>query len=69
LLIHHQDPEGLYSYPKINVQVPTTSKFAIANLESHGHLVVGMELFVEAFFRVRLELDVVCGGKANKGQQ
>lgn len=56
-------------YPEINVQVPAASKLAIAHLESHGHLVVGVELLVEAFSRVRAKLDVVGGGEANQGQQ
>jgi hypothetical protein len=57
------------SYPEVNIQVPAATKFAVPNLEGDGHLVVGMELFVEAFFRMRFELDIVGRGKANKGQQ
>jgi hypothetical protein len=47
------------SYPKINVQISTPTKLPVTNLESDGHLVVGVKLLVEAFSRVRLELNVV----------
>lgn len=49
------------SYPEVDLEVPTSSKFPIADLERDGHLVVLVQLFVEAFAHVRLHLDVVGG--------
>jgi hypothetical protein len=45
--------------PKVYVQVSTAAKLAVADLESDCHLVVRVQLLVEAFARVRLELNVV----------
>lgn len=56
-------------YPEINVQIAGTAKLPVADLEGDGHLVVGVQLLVEALSRVRLEQDVVRGGNASKGQQ
>jgi hypothetical protein len=47
------------AHPEINLQVPTASKFPIADLERHRHLVVLVERFVEAFALVGLHLDIV----------
>jgi hypothetical protein len=57
------------TYPEVNVEVSAPSEFPIGNLERDGHLVIGMELLVEAFSRVGLEVDVVSGGKAEKGRK
>lgn len=59
-------PIDVFTHPEVNVQVAATAKFAVADLEGHGHLVVGMELLVEAFARVGLELDVVGRGEADE---
>lgn len=56
--------------PEINVEVATTAKFTVANLEGDGHLVIGMKLLVKAFARVCLQLNVVRGSngeQATKG--
>jgi hypothetical protein len=53
----HFDSDSLY--PEINVQISTPTKLPVPNLESDGHLVVCVKLLMEAFSRVRLELDVV----------
>lgn len=45
--------------PEINIQVPTTAKLAIPDLKCHRHPVVLVQLLVEAFSRMRLQLDVV----------
>jgi hypothetical protein len=50
----------LMTYPEINVKVSTATEFAIANLEGDGHSVIRVQLLVEAFARVCLQLDVVC---------
>jgi hypothetical protein len=48
------------TYPKVNVEVSTTTELAIADLEGDGHSVIRVQLLVEAFARVCLQLDVVC---------
>lgn len=47
------------THPKVNLQVATAAKFSVADLKGHGHLVVLVEGFVEAFALVGLHLDVV----------
>lgn len=46
-------------YPEIDLEVPTASKLPVTNLEGDGHLVVPVQDLVEAFSRMRAELDVV----------
>jgi len=53
-------------YPEINVQISAAAELAVADLEGHGHFIVGVELFVEALAHVRFELDVVGGGDIEK---
>jgi len=48
------------TYPEVNVEVSTATKLAIADLEGDGHSVVRVQLLVEAFARVCLQLNVVC---------
>lgn len=48
------------TYPEINVQVAGTAKLAIANLEGYRHLIIAVEVFVEALAAMSWELDVVC---------
>jgi hypothetical protein len=67
--MHSKALYKVYIHPEINIQVSTPSKFPVADLEGDGHLVVGVQLFVEAFSRVCFELDVVCGGEAKKCQR
>lgn len=55
-------------YPKINLQVPTTSELSVANLERDSHLVVAMQRFMEAFSRMCFELDVVSHGGRHPSQ-
>lgn len=57
----HQHRDNFTTYPEINVQIPTASKLSVAHLEGDGHQVVLVQVLVEAFSRVRLELDGVCG--------
>jgi hypothetical protein len=47
------------TYPEINFEIATASKFPVANLEGHGHFVVLVKGLVEAFALVRFHLDVV----------
>ncbi len=47
-------------YPKVNLQVTAAAEFPVADLERDRHLVVLVQLLVEAFALVRLHLDVVC---------
>lgn len=39
-------------YPEINLEIAAASKLSVAHLEGHRHLVIGMELLVEAFATV-----------------
>lgn len=50
-------------YPEINLEVSTSSKFSVTNLERDCHFIIPVQFLVEAFSRVRLELDGVgcCG--------
>ena len=57
------------NYPKVNLKIAAATKFAISNLKCDRHLVVDMELFVETLARVRLELDVVGGNRAEHAAQ
>lgn len=52
----------MHAYPEINLQTPRTAKLAVAHLERHGHLVVPVQVLVEAFVRVGAQLDVVGEG-------
>lgn len=47
------------AHPEIDFEVPSATKFSIANLEGDGHFVVFVELFVEAFSGVGAHLDVM----------
>lgn len=51
--------EGDKTYPEIDFEVPRTAEFSIADLESNGHFVVFMELFVEAFSGMGAHLDIM----------
>ena len=51
--------ERLKTYPKINLDAPTTALFPVANLECHCHLVAIVQLLVEAFPRMCTKVDVV----------
>lgn len=57
------------TYPEIQVQVSTSAKLAVADLEGDSHLVVGVQHLVETLARVRLELDVVCMAEHHAGQE
>lgn len=46
-------------YPEVNLQVAAAAEFPVANLEGDGHLVVLVQLLVEALALVRLHLDIV----------
>lgn len=54
-------PKDREPYPEINLQIPTTPKLPIANLEADSHQIILVQVLVEAFSRVSLELDGVCG--------
>jgi hypothetical protein len=57
------------TYPEVHVQVSASSKFPVADLESDGHPVVGVQHFVEALARVSPQLHVVRKAEHNAGQQ
>lgn len=38
----------VYAYPEVNVEVASTAKLAVANLERHGHLIIAVQVLVEA---------------------
>lgn len=55
--------EGLgASYPEVDVEVAGAAELAVADLEGDGHLVVAVQLLVEALAAVGGQLDVVGGG-------
>jgi hypothetical protein len=54
------------THPEFDVQVPASSKLAIADLECDCHLVVLVQLFVETFAHVGLHLDVMGGGQGEE---
>jgi hypothetical protein len=57
----HNDKDGQHkTYPEINVEISTATKLAIADLEGDGHSIIRVQLLVETFARVCLELNVVC---------
>lgn len=57
------------TYPEVDLDVATASKFAVANLEGDGHPVVRVEKFVKALACVGAELDVVSIGDASQDTQ
>lgn len=50
---------SLSTHPKVDIQIPTSSKFSIADLERDGHAIVLMEILVEALSGVGPQLNVV----------
>lgn len=56
----------MFTHPEVNVQVAVPAEFSITDLERDRHLVVLVELFVKAFFRVGLHLDIVGCGEAKQ---
>lgn len=57
------------TYPEVHIQVSTSSKFPVADLEGDGHPVIGVQHFVEALARVSPQLHVVRKAEHNAGQQ
>ena len=49
------------SYPEINVEIASTAKLAVANLERHSHNVILVQFLVETFASVGRQDDVVSG--------
>lgn len=47
------------SYPKVNIEVASAAKLAVADLEGDGHLVIAVQRLVEALAAVGGQLDVV----------
>lgn len=54
------------THPEIDVEVTGAAKLAVADLEGHRHLVIAMEVLVEAFAAVGGKDDVVSGGGAEQ---
>ena len=54
------------AYPKVNLQVSASAKLPVADLEGDCHLVVLVQLLVEAFALMRLHLDVVRRGEGEQ---
>jgi hypothetical protein len=57
------------THPEVHIQVSTSSKFPVADLEGDGHPVIGVQHFVEALARVSSQLHVVRKAEHNAGQQ
>jgi hypothetical protein len=56
-----------HAYPEVYIQVPTPAELAVADLERDRHLVVLVQLLVEALAHVGLHLDVVGGREGEEG--
>ena len=50
---------AISTYPKIDIQVPAPAELSIAHLKCDRHLVVFMQVLVEAFARMGFHLDIV----------
>lgn len=61
--------EGAQAYPEVDIDISTSTKFPVTDLEGHGHQIILVQVLVEAFSRVRLELDGVCGGGGEPPQR
>lgn len=62
--------KGLAADPKVDIQVPTSPKLPIRDLERDGHFVVFVEFFVETFSGMGAHLDVVGeGGSHEAGEE
>lgn len=59
----------LCAYPEVNLQIAAASKLPIADLERDRHLVILVEVLVEAFPRMRAHLDVVAEGDPEQAGQ
>ena len=57
--------EGM-THPKIDIEVAGAAKLAVADLEGHRHLVIAMEVLVEAFAAVGGKHNVVSGSGAEQ---
>ena len=57
---------SVHAYPEVDVQVLAAAKLSVADLECHRHLVVLVQLLVEAFSRVRAEIYVVGESRAQQ---
>lgn len=53
--------------PEVDLEVPAAAKLAVAHLECDRHLVVLVQLLVEALPHVRLHLDVVRRHEPDEG--
>lgn len=47
------------AYPEVYLQVAGAAEFPVPHLECDSHFVIFVELLMEAFSRVRAEVDVV----------
>jgi hypothetical protein len=52
------------TYPEIDVEVSGPTKLPITDLERDCHSIISMKLFKETFFRVRAELNIMCGDRS-----
>lgn len=55
--------------PKVNLQIPRTTKFPVSNLESDCHLIIPLQDLVEAFSLMGAHLDVVRDGGGEEAQE
>lgn len=55
------------TYPKVDVQIPTTPEFSVADLECDRHLVILVQHLMEALARVRFHLNVVRIAEGKQG--
>ena len=65
----YRAPIGVETHPEVNVEIAASTKFPVAGLKRHSHLVISVQLLVEAFFAVCFELNVVRGGEEGKRER
>lgn len=59
----------MVSNPEVDIQVPSSAKLAVPNLECYRYHVLLVKLFVEALARIRTQLDTVPHAQAHQGSQ
>ena len=40
--------EGTQAYPEVDIDIPTSTKLPVTNLEGHGHQIILVQVLVEA---------------------
>ena len=54
------------THPEINLQIPAPAELPVSDLKCDRHLVPLVQVLVEAFSRMRIQLDVVGPGQGDE---